>query len=725
MIGSGFAGIREAPDSETADGFDVLDQYFGGIGTGLGGEIVFTAPQGVDDPAVQAAMSEMFAEANKIESTTVTDPYSRTGGAISPDGTVGFASVELAASVSDERSGLIGEEIQQLAPTVDGLQVEIGGAELAVFEPPQSEVIGLGFAILILILATGSVLAMGLPISVALFGVSGGVGATILLSNISGGPEFSTTLAVMVGLGVGIDYALFIMTRYREELHKGASSLDATVTALDTAGRAVVFAGITVVFSLMGLAVIGLPFMTGIGVAASTTVLVTMISSITLMPALLGFAGDRVEVSRYRGIVAAGFIALGMIGVGLGVTALAAAIPLGLFLLIVGLVPTYEGGLRRFVNKRSVKELRETLAYRWSRVVQARPWVVGGVGALALLIFSIPLLSLRLGFSDESNYPEDTTTRQAYDLVADGFGPGFAGPFLVTVEVGSTPADTVAQQIGTLSDAFEADPGVATVAATFPNNPEAPEAFVMQVIPTTGPQELATEHTLARLRDGVVPDAIKNTDLTVNITGGTAASVDFSDFLASRTPTFFGVVLLLSFTLLMAVFRSVLVPLKAVLMNLLSIGAAYGVVVAIFQWGWTSGLTGIEAGPIEPFIPIMLFAIVFGLSMDYEVFLLSRVREEFDRTGDAIESVADGLASTARVITAAAAIMIVVFGSFVLEDNRITQMFGTGLAMAIFLDATLVRMLLVPATMELLGARNWWMPRWLDRVVPNLNVEGA
>ncbi len=719
VIGSGFEAILEAPDSETADGFDALDRHFGGQGTGLSGQVVFSAEQGLTDPEVMSSMQEMLAEVSEMDGVAVGNPFGGPGGGISPDGSVGYATVDLDADIPGERGSEFGADIAALAPFIDGLTVEIGGEALSEFEPPQSELIGIAFAIVILIAATGSVLAMGLPLGVAIFGVGGGLAATTLLSNFTHGPEFSTIIATMVGLGVGIDYALFIVTRYREELHKGASSLDATVKAMDTAGRAVLFAGITVVFSLLGLLVIGLAFITGIGIAASTTVLVTMISSLTLLPALLGFAGDRVEVSRYRGLVTAGLVAIALLGIGLGLQLLILFLPLAAVVFIAGFAV---GPLKKQVPPRVVKPVRETLAYRWSRTVQSRPWLVGGLGVLILATLTLPLFSLRLGFSDEGNFAEDTTTRRAYDTLAEGFGPGFNGPLLITVELGD-PTDAAGVEV--LVAALDSDPGIAAIAAVVPSDREAPAAFLVQAIPTTAPQDLATEQTIGRLRDEVVPAAVSGTGLDVNITGNTAAGVDFSDYLARRIPVFFAAVLLLSFVLLMAVFRSVLVPLKAVIMNLLSISAAYGVVVALFQWGWASSFTGIEPAPIEPFIPMMLFAIVFGLSMDYEVFLLSRVREEFVRSGDAVESVADGLASTARVITAAAAIMVVVFGSFILEDNRVPQIFGTGLGAAIFLDATLVRMLLVPATMELLGERNWWMPAWLDRVVPRLNVEGS
>ena len=353
--------------------------------------------------------------------------------------------------------------------------------------------------------------------------------------------------------------------------------------------------------------------------------------------------------------------------------------------------------------------------------MQTHPWRSLLGGTLVLLTLAAPMLSLRLGFSDEGNYSEDTTTRRAYDLLAEGFGPGFNGPLVAAVTL-SGPSDLDA--LDGLVEALGADPGVQFASLAGLDDPSSPQAALVQIVLTTSPQDAATTDAIERLRQDVVPAAIAGTGMEVSVTGTTAASIDFTSYLADRLFVFIGVVLLLSFVLLMMVFRSLLVPLKAVIMNLVSIAAAYGVVVAIFQWGWLDFVFGVEPAPIEPFVPMMMFAIVFGLSMDYEVFLLSRVKEEYDRTGDPRTSVADGLAATAHVITAAAAIMIVVFGAFLLEDNRVIKLFGVGLAAAVLLDASLVRMLLVPATMELLGDKNWWLPAWLDRILPRLNVEG-
>ena len=458
-------------------------------------------------------------------------------------------------------------------------------------------------------------------------------------------------------------------------------------------------------------------------IAAGVTMIaagVTMIAAVTLLPALLGFVRERIEVTRWRGLIAAGLVAVALLGVGLGFPLLAlVAVLLAVVVLVAGF---FVAPLKRMVPRRAKQPVERTLAYRWSRVVQAHPWAAVIIGSVVLLVMASPVLGLRLGFSDESNFGEETTTRRAYDLLVAGFGPGFNGPLIVTAEV-TDASDRAALE--PLVAALTGAPGVASVTGPIPSDagdPQNATAYLIQVVPTSSPQDRATSDLVEVLRDDVVPAAVAGSALEVNITGTVAANIDFSSFLAQRIVIFFGAVLALSFVLLMVVFRSILVPIKAVIMNLLSIAAAYGIVVAIFQQGWFGGFFG-EGAPIEPFIPMMMFAIVFGLSMDYEVFLLSRVKEEFDRTGDAVGSVADGLASTARVITAAAAIMVVIFGSFMLEDDRIIKLFGLGLATAILLDATIVRMLLVPATMELLGERNWWLPGWLERTLPRISIE--
>ena len=733
-IGPRFSASSAVPGSGSAAGFAMLQEHFADLGTGgQSGTIVFRARQGVDDPAVRAAMEALFTLVDagfpdgdgvpEHPGGTVVSPYSEGGrGQIARSGPlanqVAYAQVNLSSAVDDTGSGLLGQAIRAHAPVIEGLEVLPGGQYLAVIEPPKTELIGVAFAVLVLIIAFGSVLAMGLPIAVALGGVGAGIGTTLTLSHLFAIPQDTILLGTMIGLGVGIDYALFIVSRYREGLHEGRSPRDATVAAMASAGRAVVFAGTTVMISMLGLLLVGIGWIGGMGIGVSATVLATMLTSTTLLPALLGVAGTRVELTRWRGLIAAGFTAVALLGLGLGLAALAAAG--AAFAVLTLLASVAVRPLRRPVPRRAAKPVRATYAYRWSRTIQRRPWP-WLIGATALLlVLAAPVTSIRLGWADEGNFPEETPTRQAYDLLAEGFGAGFNGPFLLTVVPGAGDPTGAVQR---LHGALERTAGVAAVTPPIANDSARPTAHLMRLVAETAPQDKATSDLVRRLRADVIPEAAAGTGLDVHLTGSTAVNIDITDYLAERMPIFFGAVLALSFLLLMTVFRSLLVPLKAVLMNVLTIGAAYGVVVAVFQWGWAGQLLGIEGGPINPFIPLMLFAVVFGLSMDYEVFMLSRIREEYLRTGDATTSVADGLASTARVITAAAAIMVVVFASFMLEDLREIKLFGLGLALAVLLDATLVRMVVVPATMELLGDRNWWLPRWLDRLLPHLENE--
>ena len=729
-VGSAYGGTPAAPDAESSLGADILDEHFGRIGAVISGRIVFKAEQGVNDPAVQAVMTELFKRVTAIDGVTVGAPYDPNGGhriaAQGPEaGRIAYADIDTGADTSAFEAEEIGLEIGRLIDEVgvrsmDGVQVEVGGAWLSDREPPESEAIGLAFAVFVLILAVGSVVAMGMTVGTALIGVGIGAAGVVLLSNVATVPEFAPTIGIMIGIGVGIDYALFIITRYREWVSGGLSAEEATAAALDSAGRAVIFAGATVVVSLLGLLLIGLPFVAGLGLAAAITVAVVMAGSVTLLPAVIGLLGDRITTTRFRGVVASALVAVALLGFGTGFRLLLVGVPLAAVMLVAGSFKTPSNPLRRVVRHREPKPRRETGWYRLSRMVQSRPWLFAVGGTVVLLVLAAPVLGLRLGFSDEGNFAEETTTRRAYDLISEGFGPGANGPLLVVAESSPDPGEIAA--LSGLSEALNRTEGVAFASVPIANLTI--DAFLIRVQPTTGPQDAATEDLVHRIRNDVIPPALDGTELDALVAGQVAFNIDISDYLAGRIPVFFAAVLGASFLLLMAVFRSLVVPLKAVIMNMLSIGAAYGVVVAVFQWGWLGALTGVEPAPIEPFVPMMLFAILFGLSMDYEVFLLSRMKEEYERTGDAVNSVADGLAATARVITAAAAIMVVVFGSFVLEDSRPVKLFGLGLATAIAIDATLVRMLIVPSTMELLGARNWWLPRWLDRIIPNLRVEG-
>jgi RND superfamily putative drug exporter len=490
---------------------------------------------------------------------------------------------------------------------------------------------------------------------------------------------------------------------------------DSVVNAVDTSGRAVIFAGITVIISLLGLFVMGLAFARGLAIGAVIGVLIMMIASISLLPALLAMVKHRIDVTTRAALAAlAAFVVITFFAV------VAESLVLFLAAVVSAIVVTLASfaikPMRKPIPQRARKPKNETFWYRWSRLVQRRPWTSALSATAVLLLLGAPLLSIRLGFGDNGNAPESTTVRRAYDMLAEGFGPGFNGPLFITVQ-GDTASDPAALE--SFVGVVRGVDGIAFAQAT----PASQDGSLSLVIayPTTAPQDEATTTLIKTLRNDVIP----GTGVEAKVGGFTAAGVDFADVIGSRMPLLFIGVLSLSFLLLMAVFRSLLVPLKAVIMNLLSIGAAYGVIVAIFQWGWGMNLIGVgKAGPIESWAPMMLFAIVFGLSMDYEVFLLSRVREEYLRTGNNAEAVADGLTATARVITAAALIMVCVFAAFVLGYDRQLKLFGLGLALAVFIDATIVRMVLVPATMELLGDRNWWIPKWIDRMLPKIDVEG-
>ena len=734
-LGEAYSGDLAIAGTESHRGNGILATHFEGVGAGPGGTIVFRAEQGVDDPVVRSAMSELFSRVGALEGVSIESPYGqasllpglRTADEGPSRGKVAYADVSLPAGTSGTEAQDMGRTIEDLIEelelsSIEGLEVEVGGIWFAELRPPESEAIGLAFAVFVLIAVLGSVVAMGATVAAALVTVGVGAAGIMVLSNIMTVPDFAPAIGLMIGLGVGIDYALFIITRYRDALREGHGREQALAVALDSAGRSVVFAGATVVVSLLGMLFIGIPFVTGFGVAAAATVTVVMVGSVTLLPSLVALLGDRMTTTRVRGMVAAVLFSVALFGFGAGIEVLAGALPAALIVLVAGLFGRERNPLRKLLEPRRAPPLRETGWYRLSRTVQARPWTFAVGGTALLLLLAAPVLVLRFGFADESNYSAGTTTRKAYELLVDGFGAGANGPLLVVAEVSGAAQMA---ELGTLRRAFEATEGVRFVSPPIPNDPLAPTAVAIEVRPTTGPQDAPTEALVEHLRATVIPEAVAGTGLDPVITGLVAVKADVSSFLKSRTAVFFAAVLGASFLLLTAVFRSLVVPLKAVIMNMLSIGAAYGVLVAVLQWGWLGGLVGIEPGPIEPFMPMMLFAVLFGLSMDYEVFLLSRMKEEYERTGDAVNSVADGLAATARVITAAALIMVFVFGSFVFEDQRAIKMFGLGLAAAVAADASLVRMLIVPSTMELLGARNWWLPAWLDRILPNLKVEGS
>ena len=668
--------VFEVPGAESQTAFDLLEERFP-TRAGDTADVVFAAPA-VRSPEVQRHIEELLNELAGVEHViAVTDPFGEGSSTISPDGSVGFATLQF-----DQRgTGLPDATLDSIKDRVAAantaeIQVDAGGRaiQFSEIEGPggRSERIGFVVAVIVLLVSFGSVVAMGLPLMTALFSLGVGLSVLTLLANVLELSDFGPRLAALVGLGVGIDYALFIVTRYRAGLHEGLDVADAVARAMDTSGRAVVFAGITVVISLSGMLLMGVPIVRAIAIGVGIAVVTVMAATLTLLPAALGLIGERIDAWRLPGF------------------------------------------------HRDESRHRESGWFRWSRAVQRRPWPFAILGAVILLALSLPVLSMRLGSADAGSDPTSSTSRRAYDLLAEGFGPGFNGPFLV-VAVPPDGGDLSSFQI--VLDAIASDPGVASVAPPTPN--PTGDTAVATVFPNSRPQDAETRELLARIRNDTVPTAIADSGLTVYVGGVTAVFSDLGDTLTARLPLFILAVIGLSFLLLMVVFRSIVIPIKAAIMNMLSIGAAYGVIVAIFQWGWGKDLIGIDAtGPIQSFIPMLLFAVLFGLSMDYEVFLLSRIREEYVRSGDNATAVADGLAATARVITAAAAIMVAVFGSAALADDRTTKLFGIGLASAIFFDATLVRSLLVPATMELLGKANWWYPAWLDRITPRISIEG-
>jgi putative drug exporter of the RND superfamily len=630
--------------------------------------MVFEDPRGLD--AASDSIDSFVGDLRSLPGVLdVTSPF--TDGQRSADGTVGTAEV----TFDIDRVEVI-DDIVAAADTLraEGTSVDFSSGWFQEGGVPATEGFGLLAAMVILLIAFGSVVAMGLPVVTAVVGIAIGLAGVELWSAVVPTPDFTVQVASMVGIGVGIDYALFIVTRYREALRRRGPERspghvhDAVVEAIDTAGRAVLFAGVTVMISLMGMFLMGLSFLYGLAVGTSTAVLVAVLAALTLLPALLATVGYRLD---------------------------------------------------RLSIHRRAERVRESGWHRWSRLVQRHPagFAIGGL--VVLLALSAPTLAMRQATADLGNDAPGTTTRAAYDRISAAFGPGENGPLLL---VAPTPDQAAFDRLAALGGSLATIDGVARVGQPVAS----PDglAAVLQVIPTTGPQDEATAQLVHDLRVGPLADE-RAAGTTVHVGGSTAGDVDFADRMSARLPVFIGAVLALSFVLLMAVFRSVLVPLKAVALNLLSIGSAYGVLVMVFQWGWLGRWIGIDGGaPIEPWAPMMLFAIVFGLSMDYEVFLLSSVKERFDAGMPNSTAVVEGLASTARVITAAAAIMVCVFGSFVLGDLRAIKLIGLGLSVAVLIDATVVRMVLVPATMELLGDRNWWLPRPLARLLPRLDVEG-
>jgi putative drug exporter of the RND superfamily len=675
------------PGVESQRALDVLKERFPTV-SGTSAQVVFATGSGsLSDASAASAVQTAIAEITRQPNVAGVSDLQ-----LSADGTIGFVAVQYSAPLADIKAPAF-KALEATASSAksDGLQIEFGGElpTAATNQPPGGqEVIGLAAAIIVLLLAFGSVIAMGLPIGTAILGLATSIGLITLVSAVADINQVATVLATMIGLGVGIDYALFIVTRHRENLRHGMTVEVSAGRSIATSGSAVLFAGITVVIAICGLAIAGIPNVTWMGLMSGMTVLVMVAISLTLLPALLGFAGHRID---------------------------RVSLP----------------GMRKRALRKEAEELinpRESGWHRWGRHVSNHPWRYLVAGTLVLATLAAPLFSLRLGMIDNGTKSTELTTRRAYDLLSDGFGPGFNGPLLLSIELDN---GTSVDALAALTAAVRADPDVQSVAPPRANADGS--AAIIQVTPKSSPQAGATSDLIHRLRDEVIPTATANVPgAHVYVGGQTAVSIDLSDKIASRLPWFIAAVIGLSVLLLMMVFRSIAVPIKAAVMNLLSIGAAYGIIVAVFQWGWLKDLIGLdETVPIVSFLPMMMFAILFGLSMDYEVFLLSRVREEYLHRKDdepetaSTDAVIEGISATARVITSAALIMICVFASFILGDDPTIKMFGLGLGLAVLIDATIVRTVLVPATMKLLGDWNWWLPGWLDRLLPNLDIEGG
>jgi RND superfamily putative drug exporter len=688
--GTEYSNNFTLPNSDAQRASDLLEHSFP-TQAGDRDQIVFRVDNGtVTDPAVRAHMSAMFAEVAKLPHVSaVISPYAgpSAGKAISANQQIAFATV-----VFDEKANLLpvsaAERVVKVAKAAarPDLEVQLGGQAIEATQQAGfglSTAVGLMAAIVVLLITFGSLIAMGLPIVTALFGLGTGLSLIALFTHVVDTPNFSSELAAMIGLGVGIDYSLFILTRFREA-YAGPGPThgrvqESVVQSMDTAGRAVLFAGTTVVIALLGMMLLGVNFLYGVAISASIGVLLVMLSSLTLLPALLTFAGARLARPSRRARRRA----------------------------------------RKEAESGAPAAPREGTWHRWSNFVGRHPHRVAIPSALIMLAIAAPAVALRLGSSDASNDPSNTTTYHAYRLLAEGFGEGFNGPLQVVVKL---PRPDDASALRELQGALAATSGVVSVAP--PRLNPTGEVATFSVYPDSSPQAYATTVLVKDLREHVIPPVAARTGVVAYVGGVTAGGVDFATVLAHKLPLFIGVVVLLSALLLMVVFRSLVIPLQAAVMNLLSIGASLGVIVVIFQWGWLPGLLGVSPGPIESFIPVMLFAIVFGLSMDYEVFLVSRIHEQWTYTRENHRAVGEGLALTGRVITAAAAIMVCVFLSFVLGEDRVIKEFGLSLASAVFLDALIVRCMLLPALLHIVGPRAWRFPGALDRLLPRLNIEG-
>ena len=679
-VGSNFSDSFSLPGTDSMKALSLLGKAFPGK-AGDTETIVFHVKTGtVNDPSVKNAMQGVFAKVSGISSVgAVNSPYEPINARqISQDQTTAYAPVNFSVNARLLKS----KDVQALvdagkAASTSNLEIEFGGQAVGQLNAPKGspgELIGIFAAGVILFISFGSLFAMLLPLGVALLALGTATGIVTLLTHVIGIASFAPILGSLIGLGVGVDYALFIVSRYRREISRGVDPEEAAAKSIDTSGRAVLFAGATVCIALLGLFVLRLSFLNGVAVAASTTVLVTMAASLTLLPALFGVMKRRVHSRRSR----------------------------------------------RSIDSGTVKDHEQSTWAKWSRAVAKAPRSLA-LGAIAIIVvMSIPYLSLHLGSSDQGNNPKGTTTRSAYDLLAKGFGPGTNGPLQVIAEI-KTPEDKAALQ--TVANVLSTTPGIVQVSPII----SSPDGTVglLQVIPTTGPQDIKTSNLITLLRSTVIPKALAGSTTPIYVGGTTAIFDDFATVISGKLPLFIGVIILLGCLLLLLAFRSFVIPLTAGVMNLLAAGASFGVVVAVFQWGWGAKLLNIGSGPIEAFLPVIMLAILFGLSMDYQVFLVSRMHEEWLHTKENSKAVIVGQTETGRIITSAALIMITVFSSFVFGGEKVIKEFGIGLASAVFIDAFVLRTIMVPALMHLFGSANWWIPAWLEKRLPRLSVEPA
>ena len=691
--GRDYATNFSLPGTESQRALDLLKKEFpaqsGDVDT-----IVFHNANGtVDDPQVRAAMTKLLGQVSgDPHVVSVRSPYGPDGSVqVSRDRKTAFATINYdkpANVVPNDAGKPVLDQVG--AVDVPGLTVAAGGQVIENaegFTVGPATLIGAIAALIILLFTFGSLVAAGMPLITAGFGLISGVALIGLATHFTSIPNVSTDLALMIGLGVGVDYALFIVTRFRENYLAFGDVEQSVMEAMDTSGRAILLAGTTVMIALLGMFATGVSFLYGLAIASVFAVLMTMFASLTVLPAMLSKYGHRIVRPR----------------TGRGPFGRRSAKPATAGAAVVEDTAPHRSRWRE-----------------WSRTVQRRPWPLALISTGLMIVLLLPVFALRLESSDAGNDPSGTTSRHAFDLLGQGFGGGFNGPLLIVTEL---PSQNKAAAQAAVSAAVAKTPNV--VAVTPPRISPSGNVAVFEAYPGSAPQAVATTDLVNHLRDDVAPPIEHQTGATVLVGGFTAGSIDFSHVLANKLPLFIGIVVVLSALLLFVIFRSIVIPIQAALMNLLSIGGALGVTVLVFQHGWFASVIGIEKGPVEPWIPVLMFAVVFGLSMDYEVFLISRVREQWIRRHDASEAVADGIAFTGRVITAAAAIMICVFLSFMLGDERVLKEFGFGLAVAVLLDALVVRCVLLPAVLELLGPRTWWLPRWLDARLPHINIEGS